>query len=148
MRSKKLGTQICFRHAHNGHTAKLRIIFRTNDPHFRPGMPIIVGEAISDGSVFRQSVRLRFVHIPNRLCTEGVDTVGTLRDKPNETVLVVIDIKGNRWALPGFSFVARSASQHVIDLAFPALTGTTIISAVWKHHQIISFWRNGASNFI
>ena len=148
VRSKKPGTRICFRHAHNRHTAKLRVIFRTNDSHFRPSMAIIVGVAISNGRVFRQSVRLRFVHIPNRLCTEGIDTFGTLGDKRNETVLVVIDIKGNRWALPRFSFVARSVSQHVIDLAFPALTGTAIMSAVWKHHQIISFWRNGTSNFI
>ena len=111
-------------------------------------MAIIVGVAISDGRVFRQSIRLGFVHIPNRLCTEGIDTFGTLRDKRNKTVLVVIDVKGDRWTLPRFSFVARSVRQHVVDLAFPALTGATIMSAVWEHHHVISLWRHSAPDFI
>ena len=111
-------------------------------------MAIIVGVSISDGRVFRQAMRLGFIHIPNRLCTEGIDTFGILGDERNETVLIVIDVKGNRWALPRFTFVTGSVSQHVVHFAFPALARATIMSAVWEHHQVISLWRHSAPDFI
>ncbi len=74
--------------------------------------------------------------------------IGPLWDKRNETMLIVIDIKGDCWALPRFSFVARSVGQHIVDLAFSSLTSATIMPAVRKHHEIISLRRNGTSNFV